>query len=80
MSTQEKQTTGAVAVGCGDLLACPVCGGAARRGKHGAVECVNYCSRSAMHLTWAQCVADWNCPNFRPNCGPFTRADLQANK
>jgi len=59
-------------------LPCPVCGSEARQGKHGAVECVRYCTRSATRPTWAQCVEDWNDPGFRPNCGPFTRADLEC--
>jgi len=57
-------------------LPCPVCGSEARQGKHNAVECVRYCTRSMMRPTWQQCVEDWNSPDFRPGCGPFTRADL----
>jgi hypothetical protein len=60
-------------------LPCPVCGSEARRGKHGAVECVRYCTRSAMRPTWRECVEDWNSPDFRPGAGPFTRSDLEAN-
>jgi hypothetical protein len=60
-------------------LPCPVCGGEARRGKHGAVECVRYCTRSAMRPTWKECVEDWNSPDFRPRAGPFTRSDLGTN-